>query len=143
MLNSSPDIDICNKGSLLKGGNHNRLYNQFSVFEFFMWLLGRRLRYRIHGNSMVPTFTEGQEVLLNPKAYLKNSPKQGDIIICEHPYHKEGLLLKRVHKVTKSPATRALQITIYGDNLSESTDSHSFGPLPCNKVMGKVPSRFN
>jgi signal peptidase I len=82
--------------------------------EFLLWLLRRRRRFRVTGNSMLPLLNLGDEVLVDPKAYLHFRPHPDDIVVC----------------------------LLEGDNPLESTDSRTFGPVSVEKIMGRVTSRF-
>ena len=102
-----------------------------------MWILGRRSRVRIEGNSMQPALQDGQTVLVHPTAYHTRLPLVGDIILARHPIQGDIQMVKRVDQVL--PDRRVL---IRGDNPGESTDSRSFGALRPEHVLGRVVSTF-
>ena len=105
--------------------------------EFLLWLLRRRRRFRITGNSMLPLLKPGDEVLLNPRAYRLTSPQPGDIVVVYHPFQPE---LQMVKRVTRTLANQ--QYYLEGDNTAESSDSRSFGPVRLDQILGQITSRF-
>lgn len=107
------------------------------VKEFLLWLLRRRRRFRVTGNSMLPLLKSGDEVLIDPHAYRHRLPQPDDIVIARHPFRSQVRLIKRV--ITNTDAgTYILQ----GDNPQESTDSRAFGPVAIDHILGRVTSRF-
>ena len=86
---------------------------------------------------MAPLLEAGAEVLINPRAYLRTPPRPGDIVVAQHPYRADLLLVKRVAAVRENG-----HCLLEGNNLSASTDSRSFGPLPPERILGRVTSRF-
>ena len=100
-----------------------------------MWLLGRRHRFRIDGDSMIPTLDHRDFVLADMGYYRKHKPEIGDVVVLKHPYN--GLIIvKRVHLV----AADGFMVT--GDNASASSDSRSFGMLSHEAILGRVTSRI-
>jgi len=112
----------------LKGSN---------LSDLLLWLLRRRRRFRIAGNSMTPLLKSGDEVLVNPRAYQWMTPQAGDIVVARHPYRKDFQLVKRVAAVLDDGSC-----IIEGDNPSESTDSRSFGAIFPKHIFGQVTSLF-
>ncbi|MBC8231593.1 nickel-type superoxide dismutase maturation protease [bacterium] len=108
-----------------------------NLSDLLLWLLRRRLRFRIAGNSMTPLLKSGDEVLVNPRAYQQMTPQSGDIVVARHPYRKDLRLVKRVAAVLDDGSC-----IIEGDNSSESTDSRSFGAIFPKHIFGQVTSRF-
>lgn len=80
---------------------------------------------------MCPSFREGDIVLASGLLYRIVTPKKGDVVVVSHP-KKHVPLLKRITKIQKD------RYFLEGDNKDESTDSHSFGWLEREKIMGKV-----
>lgn len=62
------------------------------VFILLKWVF---LPIRVTGNSMEPTYLNGQINLVNRLSYLKRSPQRGDIVAVEFA-GQEALLLKRI-----------------------------------------------
>jgi phage repressor protein C with HTH and peptisase S24 domain len=55
--------------------------SEITIKEFLLWLLRKRKRMRVTGNSMLPLFKPGEEILINPQAYKKSLPKIGDVVV--------------------------------------------------------------
>ncbi len=101
-------------------------------FEIFLLLLGRRKRFCVSGNSMLPCLKNGDEVIIKPKAKLKI----GDIVLANHPYKTSVKIVKRVSGIDENG-----RFFLLGDNPEESTDSRTFGPISADKILGTVASK--
>lgn len=110
---------------------------QGSWQEFLLWLLRRRRRFRVTGNSMLPLLKPGEEVLIDPTAYRHQRPQPGQIVVAQHPYQPTIRLVKRITAVMEDN-----QYMLVGDNPTESTDSRIFGPVTDRHIIGRVTSRF-
>jgi signal peptidase I len=125
-------------------------------------------RVRVDGFSMIPTLQDGEFVLVSKLHYLFGKPERGDIIVFHYPMDPQQELIKRViglpgdmigvqngrvsvnRQVLDEPyiaATPAYsgdwtvpegQLFVLGDNRNDSSDSHSWGFLPSEKVVGKA-----
>lgn len=82
-------------------------------------------KFKIRGNSMLPTLKEGQEIL----TFNWSKPKIGDVVVIKHE-NKE--MIKRIEKMAKD------KFFVLGDNEKESTDSRHFGPIDKSQILGKV-----
>lgn len=96
--------------------------------------LGTR-RVVVEGRSMLPTFEPGDRLLVVrlPRWWPL---RPGDVVALADPGVPDRLLVKRVS------ATGARRVTVTGDNLAESTDSRSFGPVDRGEVWGRVCYRY-
>jgi len=83
---------------------------------------------------MFPLLQAGDEVLLDIRAYRRQQPKIGDVVVATHPMQAGVKIVKRVTAVHPD---HSLQLT--GDNLNESTD---FDNVPVEQIIGRVTSRF-
>ncbi|WP_017296654.1 nickel-type superoxide dismutase maturation protease [Nodosilinea nodulosa] len=101
-----------------------------------LWLLRRRRRFRVVGESMLPLLEAGGEVLVDPLAYRLQLPAPGDLVVARHP-HQPGL--------------RLIKWVVYADgegcflkglNAAASTDSREFGLVPRQEILGRVVCRF-
>ncbi len=86
---------------------------------------------------MAPLLNPGDEILIDPRAYRRANPRQGDIVVARHPYRTDLRLVKRVAAVLENG-----HCVLEGDNPAESTDSRSFGALPPQRILGRVTSRL-
>lgn len=104
--------------------------------EIGSWTLGKRWRFRVTGNSMLPTLHSGEDVLVHP---LSRTAKlfPGDIIICRHPQRPSIRLVKRVTEAFYDGSCYVLS-----DNKCEGSDSRSFGVVARELVVGRVTSRL-
>jgi signal peptidase I len=125
-------------------------------------------RVRVDGFSMRPTLQDGEFVLVNKLSYRFSEIQRGDIIVFHFPMNPEEELIKRVvglpgDRVTirdgqvwvndqvlnepyiaASPAYSGEWLVIpdhlyvLGDNRNDSSDSHTWGLLPLDQVVGKA-----
>ncbi len=103
-----------------------------------MWLLRRRRRFKIVGDSMRPLLVPGDEVLVDRAAYRRAIPGVGDIVVARHPYRSDVHIVKRILSVDPDGAC-----VLRGDNPDESTDSRSFGAVECGLLVGRVTAKFD
>jgi signal peptidase I len=125
-------------------------------------------RVRVDGFSMVPTLQDGEYVLVNRLAYRNKMPELGDIIVFASPQATDLDLIKRViglpgdtvsisggvvqvnGQVLDEPYIAAApvyngewnvpvdKLFVLGDNRNDSSDSHAWGLLPVENVIGKA-----
>ena len=124
-------------------------------------------RFRIEGSSMMPTMQEGEYVLINKLAYYLDEPERGDIIVLRYPRDPSRDFIKRVMglpgdvieieneqvtingQVIDEPYIESEpryngswtvpddQFFVLGDNRNNSSDSHTWGFLPRDHIVGK------
>jgi signal peptidase I len=125
-------------------------------------------RVRVDGFSMLPTLEDGEFVLVSKVNYQFGDVERGDIIVFHFPMDPEQELIKRViglpgdtinvqngtvsvnGQMLNEPYIAAApqysgewivpdgQLFVLGDNRNDSSDSHSWGYLPFEKVVGKA-----
>ena len=100
--------------------------------ELLLWIFRQRKRFRVTGKSMLPLLKPDDEVLVDYKAYKKNSPQLEDIVVAKHPYQNNLKLIKRVKRVGNN------SYFLQGDNEDYSTDSRHFGEITLKEILGKV-----
>jgi signal peptidase I len=124
-------------------------------------------RVRVDGFSMNPTLQNGEYILVNRLAYKTGEPARGDIIVFSFPADEGQDLIKRViglpgetiqigngvvmingqelqePYIAQDPLyTDELTVPegylyVLGDNRNDSRDSHQWGLLPLENVIGK------
>jgi len=109
------------------------------LIETLLWILRRRRRFQIVGASMLPEYADGDEVLVDPRAYGSRSPAPGHVVLASHPTIADTLIVKRVERV--EPDGR---LFVVGDNPDPlaSTDSRQFGAIRPERVQGRVVGRL-
>lgn len=125
-------------------------------------------RVRVENISMKPTLNPGEFVLVNKIAYKIGQPRIGDIIVFHYPLDPSQDYIKRVigrpgdtvtiqnekvmvngqvldePYIAAEPAydgtwkVPANSLFVLGDNRNQSSDSHSWGFVPMNLVVGKA-----
>jgi len=117
---------------------------------------------------MHPTLENGEFILVNKLAYKLGRPNHGDIVVFRYPLDPKEDLIKRViglpgdrisvrngslfingqaipeNYIAAAPEytgdweVPAGEIFVLGDNRNDSSDSHSWGMLPLQNVVGKA-----
>jgi signal peptidase I len=125
-------------------------------------------RVRVDGFSMVPTLQDGEYVLVSKLAYKIGEPNHGDIIVFRYPGEPPQDLIKRIiglpgdsvqvtgsvvyvngqplvePYIAASPVYQGQwdvpqgYLFVLGDNRNDSSDSHAWGLLPIDNVIGKA-----
>jgi len=125
-------------------------------------------RIRVDGFSMQPTLQNGEFVIVNKLAYKLGSPQRGDVIVFLYPRDPKQEYIKRIIglpgdnvKVSNgkvivngqtlnepyiaSPPRYQTdwnvpqgKLFVLGDNRNNSSDSHDWGPVPLDYVIGKA-----
>ncbi len=125
-------------------------------------------RVRVDGSSMLPTLHDGEFVLVNKLAYRIGSPARGDIIVFQSITENNLDLIKRLiglpgdHIVISggrvsvnghAPSEPYIEaapnysgkwdvpngyLFVLGDNRNDSSDSHAWGFLPTQNVIGQA-----
>lgn len=125
-------------------------------------------RIRVDGSSMEPTLHSGEFIIVNKLSYKMGSPKLGDVIVFRFPGDPSREYIKRViglpgdqvsveHGqvyINGTPVSEpyiaappvyqshwevpAASLFVLGDNRNNSSDSHDWGPVPMDYVIGKA-----
>lgn len=125
-------------------------------------------RIRVDGSSMEPTLRSGEFVIVNKLAYKIGNPSRGDIVVFHFPRDPEQEYIKRVAGlpgdqvsisqgkvyvndqlvdepyIAAAPAYEGTwsvpeaQLFVLGDNRNNSSDSHNWGTVPKEYVVGKA-----
>lgn len=125
------------------------------AFSLYFFLTFRTVV--VSGNSMEPTFHNGERLLVSKAYWLIGPIKEKDIVVVQGQKDSD-YVIKRVYKLAgevvdwaNAPLTWSInkgefkvpsgQLYILGDNREVSEDSRRFGPVPLDKVIGKVVVR--
>jgi len=125
-------------------------------------------RIRVDGESMEPTMASGEYVMVNRLSYRFGTPQRGDIIVFHFPRDPKEEYIKRVIGlpgdevevrngqvyINGQPLSEpylkvkmdyigswripAGQLFVLGDNRNNSSDSHDWGTVPMDYVVGKA-----
>lgn len=125
-------------------------------------------RVRVDGFSMRPTLQDGEYILINKLAYKLGEPMRGDIVVFVFPMNPEEDLIKRIiglpgdtisvqggvlsingvaidePYINAPPAYSGTwqvaegELYVLGDNRNDSRDSHQWGLLPVENVIGRA-----
>jgi len=125
-------------------------------------------RIRVDGHSMEPSLQSGEFVIVNKLAYKLGSPDIGDVIVFHYPRDPDQEYIKRViglpndsveisngsvfvndelidEPYIASPPNYQSDadvpensLFVLGDNRNNSSDSHNWGPVPMEFVIGKA-----
>lgn len=125
-------------------------------------------RFRVEGDSMQPTLHPNEYVLIDKVSYMLGQPQRGDIIVFHYPYGTDRDFIKRViglpgetvtvgnnqvsvdDRVLTEPYIAAAphyagtwtlgpdEYFVLGDNRNNSSDSHSWGVLKKEFLIGRA-----
>ncbi len=125
-------------------------------------------RIRVDGSSMEPTLHNGEFVLVDKLSYMIGKPQIGDVIVFHYPRDPKQEYIKRViglpgdrvvitggrvyvngqpldeKYIAAPPAYEATwdvpqdALFVLGDNRNNSSDSHNWGTVPLDYVVGKA-----
>jgi signal peptidase I len=125
-------------------------------------------RVRVENISMLPTLRPGEFILVNKLTYRFNESERGDIVIFHFPQNPREDYIKRViglpgdvveiaenqvyvngFKLHEPYLTSPMiydgtwtvpedALFVLGDNRNQSSDSHSWGYVPLENVVGKA-----
>ncbi len=114
------------------------LLPETNLLVFCLWLLGKRKRLRVVGNSMLPLLSPGEEILIDPNAYNKSKPEINHVVAISHPIKSHLTIVKRIKTISEDEG-----YFLMGDNPAESTDSRHWGTVSPQKIIGRVTNRFS
>lgn len=131
----------------------------FTVFLLLMLALavGAFFTFKtivVQGESMEPTFVEGEKVLVSKAYWLVGGVERNDIVVVRDQ-ETGDMLIKRVYAlggesvdVLNAPENWSIrqgeftvpkgQVYLLGDNYGASQDSRHFGPIDAERIVGKV-----
>lgn len=108
---------------------------------------------QVQGNSMAPTFDDGSHLLASSAYWLVGPIRKGDIVVVSDD--NGGAIIKRVYRMAGEKVdwlnvpedynmsdgeyvVPNQSLYVLGDNREVSEDSRRFGPVPYDRIIGKV-----
>jgi signal peptidase I len=140
----------------------------FLTLIIFLVLNTATGRFQVRGSSMEPTLHDGQYLVISKLTYWLHPPERGDVIVFRPPnspaddYIKrviglpheqieirngkvwvDGALVEEPYITTLGPYSGTWTLEdgeyfVLGDNRGNSSDSHSWGMLPRENIVGKA-----
>jgi signal peptidase I len=125
-------------------------------------------RFRIDGSSMEPNLHDGQYIIINKLVYQLREPQRGDVVVFQYPHDPSRDFIKRVIGVPDDEVAIERGIVsinghpieepyiaqpgaysgrwrlgpdeffVLGDNRNNSSDSHNWGVLPRDNLIGRA-----
>jgi signal peptidase I len=125
-------------------------------------------RSQVNGSSMEATLHDGEYLIISKLAYWIRPPQRGDIIVLHPPKNPGEDYIKRIvglpgesvevrngavwvdgivldePYVSSTPRNAGPwtleedEYLVFGDNRGDSDDSHKWGPLPVENIVGKA-----
>lgn len=140
-------------------GRQRKLFTGFGVALLFLLAFAVFFQTSfqtvvVSGDSMEPTFRDGQRLLVCRAYWLVGQIRRNDIVVIRGQDGK-GFLIKRVHRLggevvdfMNVPDNWRIthgefrvpkdHLYVIGDNYAVSEDSRKYGPVPLSRVIGKV-----
>jgi signal peptidase I len=125
-------------------------------------------RFQVRGSSMEPALHDGQYLVVSKLSYWLRTPRRGDIIVFQPPndlsddYIKrivglpgeririeygrvlvDGVPIEEPYVTRPGPYSGSWKLEpddyfVLGDNRGNSSDSHTWGTLPAENIIGKA-----
>lgn len=125
-------------------------------------------RFQVLGSSMQPSLHNGQYVIVSKLIYNFQDPRRGDVVVFEPPNGVSEDYIKRIiglpgdrvevrdgsvwingYRIEETYISSPMNYSgsweladdeyfVLGDNRANSSDSHSWGPLPRDLLVGKA-----
>jgi signal peptidase I len=99
--------------------------------------------WTVAGPSMEPTLRDGDRVIVDLRTYRRRLPRVGEIVLLEGP--SGAPMVKRVAERvagTGGAGGEEIRFRVLGDNPGSSDDSRSFGPVPAQRLRGRIVFRY-
>ncbi|OHB17332.1 MAG: hypothetical protein A2749_01860 [Parcubacteria group bacterium RIFCSPHIGHO2_01_FULL_45_26] len=95
----------------------------------------------VQGASMVPTFNNGDYLIVDEISYRFREPQKGDVVVFRYPKDVSKFFIKRIEGTPGDMVnqTKLLndQYFVLGDNSEASSDSRIWGPVPRKNIIGR------
>ncbi len=100
----------------------------------------------VSGQSMDPTFGNGDYLIVDEISYKFTAPKEGDVIIFRYPNDPSKFFIKRISGLPnqtleingKTTTLKNNEYFVLGDNGAVSFDSRMWGPVNENLIIGRA-----
>lgn len=100
----------------------------------------------VNGQSMDPTFSDGDYLIVDEISYKFTEPKEGDVIIFRYPNNPSKFFIKRISGLPnqtleineKTIVLKDNEYFVLGDNSAVSSDSRMWGPVTENLIIGRA-----
>lgn len=106
-----------------------------AIGEGLAWVVGRRRRIRVSGQSMEPTLHDGEYVLIHPG---RRHPTPGGLAVARHPTELDPVGEGRMLVIKRVGDWDADGVWLTSDNPAAGTDSRTWGRLPVEDIVGTV-----
>jgi len=113
------------------------------------------LPYAVSGGSMNPSLETGDRILVDLWTYRQRPPRPGEVVLFRGPAPGRAPMIKRVGAPPPFPEDRPRRarwpessrvsepgVWMLGDNAQDSADSRSLGPVPLDRLIGRVVWRY-
>lgn len=96
----------------------------------------------VSGNSMVPTFHDGDYLIINEIGYRFEEPKRDDVVVFRYPKNPSQFYIKRIAYLPGETINDTNlgedEYYVLGDNKNASSDSRYWGPVKKNLIIGRA-----
>lgn len=97
--------------------------------------------FAVAGPSMEPTLLEGDRVIVDVWSFRRRVPVEGEVVVVAL-----DVGTPRVKRIASAPIRGEgfgeMAFVVLGDNPPQSDDSRRFGPVPRDRVLGRVVFRY-
>jgi len=100
----------------------------------------------VSGNSMAPTFHNGDYLIIDELSYEVRKPERGEVIVFRYPKNPSQFFIKRIAGLPGETINGIIlannEYYVLGDNTSASSDSRYWGPVKSNLIVGRALVRL-
>ena len=96
----------------------------------------------VSGSSMVPTFHDGDYLIINEIGYRFEEPAHEDVVVFHYPKNPSQFYIKRIiglpGETINGTTLEEDEYYVMGDNRNASSDSRYWGPVKRNLIIGRA-----